>query len=246
MLYGRCDEEPLTSYQPFVQALRDLLDDRPRARARHELHAGAGRARPARARAARAGCRPTCRPRPASRSATCSSRPSSRCSRPRAAEPLLLVIDDLQWADESTLHLLRHVLDDPARAVDDGRRAPRAPRRCSRRRAHPLVAALDRVRRSVAGASASSALELEGLDDAETGALVGTREQQPVDAEFVRRLHEATAGNPFFIEETLRGLRERDTGGDPVAALSALGVPSGAREVIQRRLARLGPTRSSC
>jgi len=75
--------------------------------------------------------------------------------------PLLLVIDDLQWADESTLHLLRHVLDDPARAVTmvvatTRPEALHAP--------HPLVAALDRVRRSVAGVGLRR-LELEGLDD---------------------------------------------------------------------------------
>ena len=235
MLYGSCDEEPLTSYQPFVQALRHLLTIRPaleldtsfmpelvelgrlvpelRRRLPRDLEPG----KPQRyllfeavvslLAAARSGRR-CCWS-----STTCSGRTSRRCT---------------CCATSSTTRRARSRWSSRRRAL----------RRCTGR--HPLVAALDRVRRSVAGV-AFQRLELEGLDDEETGVLVGTREQQPVDAEFVRRLREATAGNPFFIEETLRGLRERDTGGDPVAALSALGVPSGAREVIQRRLARLAP-----
>ena len=241
VLYGWCDEEPLTSYQPFVQALRKLLATRPAL----ELDTSF---MPELVELGR--LVPELRPRLPPDLPPATGKPqryllfeavvSLLAAATAKRTPLLLVIDDLQWADESTLHLLRHVLDDPARAVTMVVATTRPEALQPAAEQHPLVAALDRVRRSVAGVSFDR-LELEGLDDEETGVLVSTREQQPVDAEFVRRLHEATAGNPFFIEETLRGLRERDTGGDPVAALSALGVPSGAREVIQRRLARLAP-----
>jgi hypothetical protein len=82
------------------------------------------------------------------------------------------------------------------------------------------------------------AVALSGLDAVETGALVSARAGGDADGGFIRALHDTTAGNPFFIEETLRHLRDAELS---TRSLSALGVPEGAKEVIQRRLARLRP-----
>ena len=41
---------------------------------------------------------------------------------------------------------------------------------------------------------------------ASTGALVSAQEHGSVGEEFIRLLHKLTSGNPFFIDETLRGL----------------------------------------
>ena len=171
VLYGSCDEEPLTSYQPFVQALRHLLTIRPALELDTSLMpelVELGRLVPELRRRLPSDLEPGKPQRYLLFEAVVSLLAAAK------GTPLLLVIDDLQWADESTLHLLRHVLDDPARAVT---MVVATTRPEALQPPHPLVAALDRVRRSVAGVGFRR-LELEGLDDEETGVLVGTREQQ--------------------------------------------------------------------
>ena len=62
------------------------------------------------------------------------------------------------------------------------------------------------------------------------------------DADFIRALYAETEGNPFFIEEILRHLE--DAGVSPhdagAADLARVGLPEDVREVISRRLERLG------
>ncbi len=69
-------------------------------------------------------------------------------------------------------------------------------------------------------------IALGGLDEAETFALVMAREGGDVGDDVIARLHADTDGNPFFIEELLRGGED-------------LGVPEGVKAMIARRLARL-------
>jgi hypothetical protein len=75
-------------------------------------------------------------------------------------------------------------------------------------------------------------LDLRGLDDEETHALVDTQGAGDISESFVLRLHENTDGNPFFIKETLRSLAEGGTAG----------VPEGVKDLIGTRLARLSET----
>ena len=145
VLYGSCDEEPLTSYQPFVQALRHLLTIRPALELDTSLMpelVELGRLVPELRRRLPTDLEPGKPQRYLLFEAVVSLLAAAK------GTPLLLVIDDLQWADESTLHLLRHVLDDPARAVT---MVVATTRPEALQPPHPLVAALDRVRRSVAG-----------------------------------------------------------------------------------------------
>jgi DNA-binding SARP family transcriptional activator len=144
--------------------------------------------------------------------------------------PLMLVLDDLHWADVPTLRLLRHVVQAVAgtrilvvgtyrdeEVADD----------------HPLKArrADDRIVR----------LALSGLEEAETRALVDVRLRNGgATQEFVRKLHRATEGNALFIEETLRALHESGrSGAMDATALDALGLPAGVAEVILRRVRAL-------
>ena len=112
----------------------------------------------------------------------------------------MLILDDLQWADTSTALLLGHLLQDaePMRLLVLG--TIRAP---DEHRADELA---DAARAACTATRASSAIALTGLDDAETQALVARARPATSASSFVRRLHEGTDGNPFFIKETLRSL----------------------------------------
>jgi DNA-binding SARP family transcriptional activator/tetratricopeptide (TPR) repeat protein len=145
-----------------------------------------------------------------------------------ASGPLLVLLDDLQWADRPTLQLMRHVL-----------RSPR-PRRllllgtCREAEVggdHPLRALASDLRRD----GMLERVPLAGLSPSEVRELVLALGVRP-SPDFVDALHGETEGNPFFIEEVVRHL---DGDGD-TGALSEAGVPDGVREVISRRLHRLG------
>ena len=160
-----------------------------------------------------------------------------------AETPIALVIDDLHWADRPTLALLRHLVvsapqawllvigayrdsDSDARARAGraaGRAAPRARRRAHRAEGprRPDVIAL---MEAAAG---------HDLDD--TGHALALE----VVAE--------TDGNPFFVAEILRHLDETGAlyrGDDGRWALrgplTEIGLPQSVREVIGRRVERLG------
>jgi eukaryotic-like serine/threonine-protein kinase len=159
-------------------------------------------------------------------------------------QPLVLVLDDLQWADELTWRLLQLL------AVSVVTRAP--------------VLVLTTYRTDEGGSSLSEALSeprfhvirIGRLDDRSLGSLVS--DMLAVDTApdtFVRFLALQSEGNPFFVAEYLRtavadGIIRRLSGrtlaigpgaGAPVDALQALTFPATLREVIARRLRGLSP-----
>jgi hypothetical protein len=240
VLYGRCDEDALISYQPFVEALRQLVSRHPGLdaaldpRLEPEL-AELSRLVPELRRTAPPDEAPT---EGQSERYLLFETVVALLTTAAATRRLLLVLDDLHWADKPTVLLLRHLLRAPAGNAlvlattrPDGLEAEQ-----------PLSAVIADLRRD-ADASRLERIELEGLNEAETGALVSTGEERQIDEEFVSRLHEETAGNPFFIEEAMRALHDADlsTPAGAASALRSVGVPAGAKEVIQRRLATLSP-----
>ena len=141
------------------------------------------------------------------------------------ADGMIVVLDDLQWADEASLRLLgfaaRGLLDESVVIVGTYRDDEIGPD-------HPLSA----VAAELAGRLRH--LQLSGLDADELAAFV--RSQPAGDgglaAEQVADLHRVTGGNPFFAREVLAlvgGQRSR----------TSVQVPAGVRAVIERRLARL-------
>jgi DNA-binding SARP family transcriptional activator len=119
-----------------------------------------------------------------------------------ANRPLLLVLDDVHWADGATLDFLRHL------AGRGGSRSLLVVA-TSRPGAAGLVDELE-----------AAQIELAGLTVAETKALVGGREGHPDAEALVRR----TGGNPFFLEALLEGGADELPAG--VAALVAARVGS--------------------
>ena len=82
-------------------------------------------------------------------------------------------------------------------------------------------------------------LALAGLAESEVAELVSALGVPGAEPAFVHALHGETDGNPFFIEEVVRHLRDSDRALDADISLAEAGVPDGVREVTARRLRRL-------
>ena len=155
--------------------------------------------------------------------------------------PRLLVLDDLHWADKPTLLLLKHLISNPP----TGLMVLCTYRDTDVDRSHPLAAMLADFRRM----SAVSRIALDGLgDDGVRELLVrtGGHDLDEVGLEFAEVVHRETSGNPFFLGEVLRHLAEtgalveRDGRWTSDLRPEEAGIPEGVREVVGRRLSRLG------
>jgi len=159
-----------------------------------------------------------------------------------AQAPVVLVLDDLHWSDQSSLLLLRHLVQ----TVEDARLLILITYRdTDLDRHHPLANMLADFRR----VPRVERVALNGLTQAEVIeylALAGGHDLEPEGVELGRTLAEITDGNPFFVGETLRHLAEsgaiaqrdgRWVRGD--LAPEEVGVPEGVREVVGRRLSAL-------
>lgn len=159
-----------------------------------------------------------------------------------AIGPIFLTIDDLQWADRQSLDLLRHVVAAQEchsllivatfRDADVGSD-------------HPLADVLAALRRE----PDVMRVALSGLDDHDLVALLDSAAHEPLGAagdELARALYRETDGNPFFAWEVMRHLAEtgwavQDQHGHWVSRdLEELSLPESVREVVGRRVARLG------
>jgi class 3 adenylate cyclase/tetratricopeptide (TPR) repeat protein len=154
------------------------------------------------------------------------------------AQPLVVVLDDLHWADQPSLLLLQHMV----RSMTGERLLLVGTYRdVELDRHHPLAEAMVNLRRH----RAYERVLLRGLGRDEVKALVEAIGGQAVGDAFPNLLFRETEGNPFFVAEILRHLFEtgairREAGtfvGAPDSIASAL--PEGVREVIGRRLDRL-------
>ncbi|MEV5501569.1 BTAD domain-containing putative transcriptional regulator [Nonomuraea fuscirosea] len=139
-----------------------------------------------------------------------------------AERPLLLVLDDLHWADEETLALLTMLAAElgpaPVLVVGTYRSTEISPE---------LGETLGRVARAE-----PTRIYLGGLTEAQVSELVravATREMSDGDA---RTIHARSGGNPFFVRELTRVWESEGE-----QALHT--VPAGVRDVIRHRLAAL-------
>jgi class 3 adenylate cyclase len=165
-----------------------------------------------------------------------------------AHQPIMLVLDDVHWADKPSLLLLQHL----ARRLSTSRLLIVGTYRdVDLDRRHPLADALGAMRRE----HLYERVLLRGLNEDEVRALLTAGAQHDIGHRgslLAEILHRETEGNPFFIEEVVRHLRE--TGRlkmedgrwtlDP-RSIEDLGIPEGVREVIGRRLTRLSESCNS-
>jgi DNA-binding CsgD family transcriptional regulator len=119
-----------------------------------------------------------------------------------AAAPLLVVLEDLHWADASTLDLVAFL----AHAVSERRVLIVATYRSDELRA---AAPLQRVVAELVRARKASVLELGPLDWEEIEQLVSA-EAEPPPPEIATTIYERSEGNPFFAEELLHAAARGD------------------------------------
>jgi len=157
-----------------------------------------------------------------------------------ARRPLVLLLDDLHWADPASLDLLRAL----ARQLGDLPFLLLATHRTDEvTRRHPLYQLIPLLLREAPAAL----LDLAPLAEEDTRALVATRYwlASRDTARLVDHLHAHARGNPFYARELLRHLEEREvlrlgTAGWQLSDLAEVRLPPLLRQVIDGRVARLG------
>src|SRR5262249_56197243 len=143
------------------------------------------------------------------------------------------------WADGGTVAMLGHV----GRFARRGRLLVLgAYRDVEIDGQHPLRDALGALPRE----TTYEQIGLTGLDTAAVQELLETVADQQVPRALVSAITQETSGNPFFIREVLLHLVEEGTlvreGGrwSTAVAVEAMRIPDTVRQVIERRLRRLG------
>ena len=145
---------------------------------------------------------------------------ASFLQRTAADAPLVVVIEDVHWADEASLLLLGFV----AREARSGQLLLIATYREREARRWPRAFA-DVAR-------LGHRILLRGLDRAEIEDLVARASVTPPSPTLLERLQQMTEGNPFFLDEMVRVLGTTDATGDAVR----LPLPDSLREAIRRRI----------
>ncbi len=241
VLWGRCNEEPgAPPYWPWLQILRAWFDGHDDAMLRETL---------AEAAAPMADIAPEIAQRlPALTALPPTLDPLQQrfrlfdalagfWKRAAARQPLLLILDDLHWADASSLKLLeflaaelqaaRLLLLVTYRDIDLNRR-------------HPLSETLAELARQ----TAFERLRLRGLSRDETAGMIAAAGGSGLSAAWLDAVYSQTEGNPLFIVEMTRLLLQEGVLGRPDGTGAAqnpatLRIPEGVKEVIGRRLNRL-------
>lgn len=148
--------------------------------------------------------------------------------------PLLLVFDDLQWANVETPALLEFAIEHLARS--------RVLIVGLCRDEVGSSAALDRVLGKCAGRRQTACMALKGLSAAEVGKLALMSGAGRVDAEMAAAIMSRTGGNALFVSELLQMLAA-EGGADEVLSsqLAALMPTPNMRHLVRDRVGRLAP-----
>ena len=149
-----------------------------------------------------------------------------------ASQPLVVVLDDLHWADRSSLDLLEFVAGEVS---ERSMLLVGSYRDMELSRQHPLsetLATLARARRF-------RRIPLQGLESDDVGRLVEAIGDIALPPDLIEEIHDRTEGNPFFIAEVTRDLaREAAVRGGNFDTVQ-FRVPEGVREAVGIRLNRL-------
>ncbi len=163
--------------------------------------------------------------------------------------PLVVVLDDLHWADVSSLYALEFV----ARTLPEVPILAIAAYRHAEAHARPELAA------PLGGlARAAMRLPLEGLNRDDVGRMAAARARglpspptpapeasEWIPERLITAVHRASGGNPFFVDELVQLLASQGRLGDRRSAHEPLPLPDGVRDAIRRRLTPLDAAAST-
>ena len=143
--------------------------------------------------------------------------------------PLVVVLEDVHWADRPTLQLLQHL----ARELVSSRVLVIATSRDTDiTLASPLTESLAELNRG----AGFQRIVLRGLDEDEVHAFIAATTGRAPATGLAARVFEETEGNPFFLSQIVSLLTEEGRLDDSV---SDIPLPDGVREALGRRLDRL-------
>lgn len=240
VLFGHCEEDLVTPYQLFAETLGHYVTHAPEEKLlAHVKDYGSELARMVPALARRVPDLPGTRATDSdSERSLLFAAVVDMLAVASADRPLVLMLDDMQWADKGSLLLLRHLAasDRPMRLLV-----------LATYRDNETSALLDTLA-ALHRQTGVTRLELKGLDDGEVlacvEAIVG-HTVEDVANRIASTVHSETDGNPFFVAELLRHLRatgaiSEDGRWVAAEAIDSLALPDSVRETIGARIARLG------
>ena len=228
VLAGRCTEDRIVAFAPFTEALRhyvaaapDALPEWTRAELARLLPELAPEATPVQGD-------------PQDARHRLFEAVAATIGAAARHTPVLLVVEDLHWADGASIGMLAHVIHTVGWAPllvagsfrDEGDEA-----------GPDLRALLGKLRRE----RRLEQVRLAGLPVGEVDELVAAWLGAAPPAQLTQAVHERTGGNPLFVEELVRHLVETHSG-KPIEELveaATTDVPEGVRAVIDRREALL-------
>ena len=242
VLLGRCDEDLGYPYRPFVEALQQFIDHAPDALrwiVDDALGGEIGRILPT----LRGMVHPEGGGDPEIGRHLLFEAVVGLFGAASQFMPIVVILDDLHWADQASLQLLRHLAASvaPLRVliIATTRDAGPGP-------SGPLMETLVALRRE----PAVTELRLDGLPGSDVRAYMQAAAGRVLDDDGIRladAVYRETDGNPFFVGEVVRQLLETGvighdvTGAWKVTSDFDIGVlPDSIRQVIASRVSRLG------
>jgi len=152
--------------------------------------------------------------------------------------PLLVILDDLQWTDRSSLLLLHYLAHD---VYKESLLLLGAYRHTDVDEKHPLSPVLTELNRE--RLLQSVRLKRMSFDDV-VEMIKRILEQDEVSREFCEMVYEKTRGNPFFVEEVIESLKEEEViylekNKWEIKEVSRIKFPETVKDVIKARIGRL-------
>jgi predicted ATPase/KaiC/GvpD/RAD55 family RecA-like ATPase len=152
--------------------------------------------------------------------------------------PLLVVLDDLQWTDPSSLllmHYLARGMQKTSLLLCGAYRTTEVDDK------HPLSQVLTELKRE----RLPQSIPLKRMSQEDTSEMVKQiLEQEDIPQEFCRMIYEKTRGNPFFTEEVIESLKEeeviyKEMNRWKLKEISKIEFPASVRNVVKSRINRL-------
>ena len=242
VMVGHCYEQESVPYLPFIEILESSAD---RSQSPDQLRAMLGEDGPELARLLPRLRRTLPDLPPALESSPESGRRHlfdsvyNFIARRGVEKPRLLILEDLHWADESSLALLSHL----SQRLSDLPLLIVATHRSSEVEVRPE---LSRTLEDLVRGRLATQLRLEGLPADDVALMLKDLGGQNAPHAVVSEIYTETGGNPFFVEELFRHLAEEDQLFDVTGKyrhalkIDEHEVPQNVRLVVGRRFARLG------